>query len=76
VRQSKFTETQIVSILKEADAGHPVRRACQTVRLDQTTYYRPLAQRAQRDTAVIDALTTQGATRISQAPASARKIFQ
>lgn len=27
MRQSKFTETQIVSILKEADAGRPVIRS-------------------------------------------------
>ena len=32
MRQSKFTETQIVSMLKEADAGRPVNEIWRTLR--------------------------------------------
>ena len=39
MRQSKFTETQIVSILKEADAGRPVHEIWRTYSISSATYY-------------------------------------
>jgi putative transposase len=42
--------------------GLPVQRACQAVGLGRATYYRPVVNWAQRDAAVIEALTTLGAT--------------
>ena len=42
--------------------GLPVQRACQAVGLSRATYYRSLVDWARRDAAVIDALTTLGAT--------------
>jgi putative transposase len=40
MRQSTFTETQIVAILKEADAGRPVHEIWRKYRLSSATYYK------------------------------------
>jgi putative transposase len=39
MNKSKFTETQIVSILKEADAGLKVADVCRKHGISQPTYY-------------------------------------
>ncbi len=39
MRTSKFTETQIVSILKQADAGVPVKDLCRQSGISTATYY-------------------------------------
>jgi hypothetical protein len=44
-------------------AGLPVRRACQAVGLGRATYYRPLGNWAQRDAALIEALSMLGAAK-------------
>ena len=40
MRQSKFTETQIVSILKEADVGRPVNEIWRKYEISSATYYK------------------------------------
>ena len=40
MRQSKFAETQIESILKEADAGRPVNEIWRNDSISSTTYYK------------------------------------
>ena len=40
MRQSKFTETQIVSMLKEADAGRPVNEIWRKYGISSATYYK------------------------------------
>ena len=40
MRQSKFTETQIVSILKGADAGHPINEIWRSYSTSYATYYK------------------------------------
>ena len=39
MRTSKFTETQIISILKQADAGVPVNDICRQAGISTATYY-------------------------------------
>lgn len=40
MRHSKFSETQIVSILKEADAGRPVNEIWRSYGISSATYYK------------------------------------
>ena len=39
MKRSRFTETQIVSILKEGDAGSPVKEICRKHGISDATYY-------------------------------------
>jgi len=39
MKRSRFSETQIVGILKEADAGLPVKDICRKYGISQWTFY-------------------------------------
>ena len=39
MKKSRFSETQIVSILKQADAGVPVKDLCRQAGISVATYY-------------------------------------
>lgn len=39
MKKSRFTETQIVSILKQVDAGMPVKDMCLQAGISVPTYY-------------------------------------
>jgi len=39
MRKSKFTESQIVAILKEGEAGMPVAEVCRKHAISAPTYY-------------------------------------
>jgi putative transposase len=40
MKNSKFTETQIVAILQETDAGMPVKEVCRKHGISSPTYYK------------------------------------
>lgn len=39
MKKSRFSETQIIGILKEADAGVPVKEICRKHGISDATYY-------------------------------------
>ena len=39
MKRSRFSETQIIGILKEADAGMPVKEICRKYGISDATYY-------------------------------------
>jgi putative transposase len=39
MKKARFTETQIIAILKEADAGIPVKEICRTHGISDATSY-------------------------------------
>ena len=39
MKKSRFTETQIFSILKQADAGVPIKNLCRQAGISTPTYY-------------------------------------
>ena len=40
MKRSKFSDTQIVSILKEAEAGMPVKDICRRYQISSACYYK------------------------------------
>jgi putative transposase len=39
MKKSRFSETQIVSILEEADSGQPVKELCRKHGISEATFY-------------------------------------
>ena len=39
MKKSKFTETQIIAVLKQGDAGVPIKDLCRQAGISSATYY-------------------------------------
>ena len=39
MKKSKFTETQIIAVLKQGDAGAPIKDLCRQAGISSATYY-------------------------------------
>lgn len=39
MKKSKFTETQIIAVLKQGDAGVPIKDLCRQTGISSATYY-------------------------------------
>lgn len=48
MKKSSFTETQIVAVLKEADASNPVKEICRQHGISDATYYGSLSDQKRR----------------------------
>jgi putative transposase len=61
-KTTEATERREVVTHMVTQGGLPIQRACAAVGLSRATYYRPVANWAQRDGPVIEALTTLSTT--------------
>jgi len=39
MKEARYTETQIITVLKEVEGGRPVKEVCREYRISDATYY-------------------------------------
>jgi putative transposase len=57
MRKSRFTETQIVAILKESEGGLPVADICRSHGISQATFYKWRSKYGGMDASLVKRLT-------------------
>ncbi|MDP7843482.1 transposase, partial [Acinetobacter baumannii] len=60
MKTSKFTDSQIMSILKQAESGTPVATLCREHGMSNATFYKWRARYGGMDTSLMDRLKKQG----------------